>query len=244
MKRHYLTLVDFEDFIRPAFKLCCKIMNLNASNYRVEYEFSDTKRFGLFTFPNKITFYTNTLAYLGEDIDDNKTFIVHTIFHELTHSLQDISVTDTDSLELAADMEAIKYIDSNRNIIEKELRFYVSDHVLMLFNKVRDYEFIRATRKYTYINLLKAITMNRCNSSIHKYLKTDSGFSIIIINEKTGTMYNHCIKCAGEFTEPEPLVKEVSETLYQYSDIKYNVSFVDGGMIYTISDYTIKPIKK
>lgn len=244
MQRHYLTLIEFEDFIRPAFKLCCEIMNLNSYNYRVEYEFSDIKRFGLFTFPNKITFYTNTLVYIGDDINANKTFIIHTIFHELVHSLQDVTQLTIDEMEFAADMIAVDYIMKNQNLIEKDLRFRIDLNVLDLYIKMgQDYSYIKASDKYIYSNLLKMITPKRYNINYDEFLDKYQDLEIIFLIRKGVSINVFKIKENNNFIDPTILINYLSNNILEYNTMVCHIDMPEEGVIFfDILKYSITPI--
>jgi len=243
MQRHYLSLVDFDDFIRPAFKLCCEIMGKDPKNYQLEYDHSNIPRFGLFTFPNKITLYVNTLVYIGDSDDANKTFIIHTIFHELIHSTQDLVKSDPNELELVADQLAIKYVTDNQHIIQMRLKFMVDSFVLDLYRKsMQEYNYIKASEKYTYFNILKRIIPNRIFNINYDELLSNDSLILTIDNRKDSTVETFVIKSLGIFQDPAPLINYLTGTIFQYTRTTSGVK-VNGYNVYlTIVDYVYNPI--
>lgn len=242
MQRHYLNLIEFEDFVRPAFNLCCEIMGKDARNYQLEFDFSNIPRFGLFTFPNKITLYTNTLVYVGESDDANKTFIIHTIFHELVHSTQDLILSNPDELELVADQLAIRYIVDNAHTIQMKLKFMIDSFVLELYKKsIREYNYIKSSEKYTYLNILKKITSRVAKINYDELLNNDS-LILTIDNKKDNTIGTFVIKSLGEFADPTYLISYLTSSILQYTRITSSVKVVDYTIYLTIVDYIYHPI--
>lgn len=242
MQRHYLSLVYFEDFIRPAFKLCCEIMGKDPNNYQLEFDHSMTPRFGLFTFPNKITLYVNTLVYIGDSDDANKTFIIHTIFHELVHSTQDLIKSNPDELELVADQLAIKYITDNQRIIQMRLKFMIDSLVLDLYRKsIQEYNYIKASEKYTYLNILKRIIPKVFKIDYDELFNNDS-LILTIDNKKDNTFETFVIKSLGEFYDPTPLINYLTRTVFQYNRTTSGVKINGYNVYLTITDYIYHPI--